>query len=88
MGFRSRAMSICFVSCPSHLQKQCTLPGFLLNSGVTEAETPWAIQTVLTHSSLRSCDSLSKLFGRIFSDSMISPSPWDEQNAVILSISV
>ena len=34
----------------------------LLKSCVTEAETLWAIKTVLTHSSLRSCDCLSKLF--------------------------
>ena len=39
------------------------MPGFHLNSGVTEAEILWAIQTVLTHSSLHSCDDLSKLLG-------------------------
>ena len=30
-------------------KKQCTLSPILLNSGVTEAETLWAIQTVLAH---------------------------------------
>ena len=42
--------------CPSSLssssdvrhKKQCTLPGYLLDSGVTEAEILWAIPTVLT----------------------------------------
>ena len=55
-------------------RKQCTLPGFLQNSGVTEAEILWAIQIVLTHSSLRFCDDLSKFFGRMFSDSMVAKS--------------
>ena len=53
-------------------KKQCTLPTFVLNSSVTEAEILWAIRTVLTHSSQRSCDGLSKLFVRMFSDSVIT----------------
>ena len=59
-------MSICSSS-SSDMQhkKQYTLPGFLL-------EILWAIQIVLTNSSLRSCDGLSKFFGRKFSDSMIA----------------
>ena len=55
-------------------KKQCTLPTFVLNSSVTEAEILWAIRTVLTHSSQRSCDGLSKLFVRMFSDSVIAKS--------------
>ena len=55
-------------------KKQCTLPTFVLNSSVTEAEILWAIRTVLTHSSQRFCDGLSKLFVRMFSDSVIAKS--------------
>ena len=55
-------------------KKQCTLPTFVLNSSVTEAEILWAIRTVLTHSSQRFCDGLSKLFVRMFSDSAIAKS--------------
>ena len=70
------------VQCPSvlssssdvQLKKQHTLFDFLLNSVVTEAEILWAIQTVLTHSSLCSCDGLSKWFSRMFSDTMIAKS--------------
>ena len=39
--------------------------GFLLNSGVAVAEILWAIQTVLTQSSLHSCDGPSKLFSKM-----------------------
>ena len=49
-------------------KKQCTLPPFGLNSNATEAEILWAIGTVLIH------DSLSKLFVRMFSDSVIAKS--------------
>ena len=55
-------------------KKRCILPSFLLNSDVTEAEILWAIQTVLTHISLHSCDGISKLFNRMLSDSMIAKS--------------
>ena len=66
----------CPLSSSSDVQhkKQCTLPGFVLNSGFTEAEILWVIQTVLTHSSLCSCDGLSKLFARMFSGSVIAKS--------------
>ena len=47
---------------------------FVLNASVTEAEILRAIRTVLTHSSQRLCDSLSKLFFRMFSDSIITKS--------------
>ena len=53
-------------------KKQCTLPTFVLNSSVTEAEILWAIRTVLTHSSQCFCDGLSKLLVRMFSDSVIA----------------
>ena len=39
---------------------------------MTEAEISWTILTVLTHSSLHSCDGLSKLFAGMFGDSMIA----------------
>ena len=55
-------------------KKRCILPSFLLSSEVTEAEILWAIQTVLTHMSLHSCDGISKLFSRMLSDSMIAKS--------------
>ena len=61
-------MSICSSSSSDMQDKKLyTLPGFLL-------EILRAIQTVLTNSSLRSCDGLSKFFGRTFSDSMIAKS--------------
>ena len=50
---------------------QCTLPFMMLTSNVTEAESRWAIRTCLTHSS---CDGISKLFSRMFSDSNIAKS--------------
>ena len=61
--------------CPSALssssdmqhKKQCSLPGFL-------QEILWAIQTVLTNSSLRSCVALSELFGKFFRDNVIRKS--------------
>ena len=46
----------------------------MLTSNFTEAEILWAIRTSLTHSSLRSCDGISKLFSRMFSDSNIAKS--------------
>ena len=56
-----QCLSVSCLSSDVHYKKQCTLPGFLLNPGVTEAEILWTIQTVLTHSSLHSCDGLSCL---------------------------
>ena len=47
---------------PQQRSSQCTLPFMMLTSNVTEAEILWAIRTCLTHSSLRSCDGISKLF--------------------------
>ena len=55
-------------------KEQCTMLTFVLNASVTEAEILRAIRTVLTHSSQRLCDSLSKLFFRMFSDSIITKS--------------
>ena len=55
-------------------KKQCTLSPFLPKSGVTEAEILRGIQVVLTHSSLRSCDGLSKWFSRMLSENMIAKS--------------
>ena len=49
-------------------KKHCTLLSIVQNANVTEAE----IQTALTHSSLGSCNGLSKLFARMFGDSMIA----------------
>ena len=59
---------------PQQKLSQCTLPFMMLTSNVTEAEILWAIWTCLTHSSLRSCDGISKLFSRMFSDSNIAKS--------------
>ena len=59
---------------PQQKSSQCTLPFMMLTSNVTEAEILWAIRTCLTHSSLRSCDGISKLFSRMFSDSNIAKS--------------
>ena len=56
---------------PQQKLSQCTLPFMMLTSNVTEAEILWAIRTCLTHSSLRSCDGISKLFSRMFSDSKL-----------------
>ena len=58
----------------SRKSSQCTLPFMMLTSNVTEAEILWAIRTCLTHSSLHSCDGISKLFSRMFSDSNIAKS--------------
>ena len=54
---------------PQQKLSQCTLAFMMLTSNVTEAEILWSIWTCLTHSSLCSCDGISKLFSRMFSDS-------------------
>ena len=59
---------------PQQKSSQCTLPFMMLTSNVTEAEILWAIRTCLTHSSLRSCDGILKLFSRMFSDGNIAKS--------------
>ena len=59
---------------PQQKLSQCTLPFMMLTSNVTEAEILWVIRTCLTHSSLRSCDGISKLISRMFSDSNIAKS--------------
>ena len=59
---------------PQQKSPQCTLPFMMLTSNFTEAEILWTIRTCLTHSSLRSYDGISKLFSRMFSDSIIAKS--------------
>ena len=46
----------------------------MLTSNVTEAKILWAVRTCLTHSSLHSCDGISRLFSRMFSDSNVAKS--------------
>ena len=50
------------------------LTSLLLKSTVTKAEILWCLKTVLSHSSFRSCENISKLFSVMFSDSDIAKS--------------
>ena len=53
-------------------KSQPLIDTFLLKANVLEGEIIWALENTLNHQSFSSCESLSKLFTRMFSDSKIA----------------
>ena len=53
---------------------QATIASLCIKTNVTQSEILWALKTVISHHSIRSCEGISNLFGHMFSDSEIAKS--------------
>ena len=68
----STASDIATSTVAGGLKGQPTIESVVKKANATEAEILWVQRTVLTHSSLRSCGDISKLFVHMFHDSEIA----------------